>query len=166
VNRKFWTVRITQSFLIFLDSLASTFVGTLWYWPPERFDINNIARYDIRADVWSLGITLLETVYGRLPYNDISNKEFADVQKTIVNAYIEELIEKVYASQYSSHLVEFTTKCLNNYENRAKFNQLQNTKFCEKYKTESNNEVLKDFISKCFVSMVPYTNHVSKNRDF
>ena len=48
----------SQSFLIFLDSLASSTVGTPWYWPPERFD-NNIAHYDIRADVWSLGITLL-----------------------------------------------------------------------------------------------------------
>ena len=133
MNRKFWTVRIAQSFLIFLDSLASSTVGTIWYWPPERFDQNNIAPYDIRADVWSLGITLLETVYGRNPY-ELQDDNFSMAQTAIVNANIEELIEKVYASQYSSHLIEFTIKCLNNYENRAKFIQLQNTKFYEKYK--------------------------------
>ena len=88
------------------------------------------------------------------------------IRTAILNANIEELIKKIYASQYSSDLKEFTERCLNKYENRAKFNDLQNTKFCKKYKTELNNEVVKDFISKCFVSMAPYTNYVSKNRDF
>src|SRR3569623_277504 len=94
VNRKFWTVRITQSFLIFLDSLASSTVGTIWYWPPERFDKNNIAPYDIRADVWSLGITLLETVCGKLPYElqDDDSYYFTEAQFIIVNANIEELV--------------------------------------------------------------------------
>ena len=166
VNRKFWTVRITQSFLIFLDSLASSTVGTIWYWPPERFDKNNIAPYDIRADVWSLGITLLETVYGRLPYDDISCEDDLSKIKTIVNANIEKMIDKVYASQYSSDLTEFTKSCLNKYEHRAKFDDLQITTFCKKYKTELNNEVVKDFISKCFVSIASNTSYFSKNRDF
>ena len=77
-----------------------------------------------------------------------------------------ELIEKVYASQYSSDLNDFTKRCLNKYENRAKFNDLQIMTFYEKYKKESNNEVVKDFISKCFVSIASNTNYFSKNRDF
>ena len=76
------------------------------------------------------------------------------------------MIEKVYASQYSSDLTEFTKRCLNKYEDRAKFNELQDTTFYVKYQKESNNEVVKDFISKCFVSIASNTNYFSKNRDF
>lgn len=48
------------------NSVASTQAGTLAYWPPERFLPG--FRYDIRGDVWSLGITLMETILGQLPY--------------------------------------------------------------------------------------------------
>jgi serine/threonine protein kinase len=49
------------------NSLASTNVGTTAYWPPERFS-HGLFKYDIRADVWSLGITVLEVILGKLPY--------------------------------------------------------------------------------------------------
>ena len=39
--------------------------GTLLYLPPERFGGE---PYDERTDVWSLGITLVEIVYGDI-YN-------------------------------------------------------------------------------------------------
>ena len=54
------------------DSTGSTHVGTVAYWPPERFTDSGL-RYDFRAEIWSLGITILEFILGKLPY--IQNEE-------------------------------------------------------------------------------------------
>lgn len=35
---------------------------------PERIDPNRGKEYDVRSDVWSLGITLIEIATGRFPY--------------------------------------------------------------------------------------------------
>ncbi|XRB04434.1 mitogen-activated protein kinase kinase [Pycnococcus provasolii] len=52
-----------------LDSTVAecaSFVGTVTYMSPER--VNN-QPYSFAADVWSLGLTALECVIGRYPYN-------------------------------------------------------------------------------------------------
>lgn len=43
--------------------------GCVAYLAPERIDPNR-SEYDIRADVWSLGITLVELATGKFPYQD------------------------------------------------------------------------------------------------
>lgn len=35
---------------------------------PERIDPQRAKGYDVRSDVWSLGITLMEVATGRFPY--------------------------------------------------------------------------------------------------
>ena len=35
---------------------------------PERIDPQRARGYDVRSDVWSLGITLIEISTGRFPY--------------------------------------------------------------------------------------------------
>lgn len=35
---------------------------------PERIDPQRAKGYDVRSDVWSLGITLFEVATGRFPY--------------------------------------------------------------------------------------------------
>eukprot|EP00898_Chlorokybus_atmophyticus_P008584 jgi/Chlat1/8727/Chrsp9S00720 len=47
-------------------AMCATFVGTVTYMSPER--INN-APYSYPADIWSLGLTLLECATGVYPYN-------------------------------------------------------------------------------------------------
>ena len=43
-----------------------TYAGTVTYMSPERI---NSKPYDSKADVWSLGLTLLECALGRYPYD-------------------------------------------------------------------------------------------------
>uniref|UniRef100_A0A914DKR0 mitogen-activated protein kinase kinase n=1 Tax=Acrobeloides nanus TaxID=290746 RepID=A0A914DKR0_9BILA len=118
---------------ILKDSLASTFVGTIAYWPPERFEANkpiqeaiqnqneeDVVRYDVRSDIWSLGITLAETVYGKLPFTDdkgasISHdnntnngqENIVTIQHCILSTKTDELIQRCFGTFYSADLTEF-----------------------------------------------------------
>jgi len=51
-------------------SLASTFVGTYRYMAPERLSGGD---YSYAADVWSLGLIVLEVAIGRFPYPQTEN---------------------------------------------------------------------------------------------
>ena len=55
--------------MFFLNSRSA---GCAAYMAPERIDPPNPSKpdYDIRADVWSLGITLVELATGHFPYRD------------------------------------------------------------------------------------------------
>ena len=47
-------------------AVCSSWVGTVTYMSPERISGE---RYSFDADVWSLGLTMLEIATGRFPYN-------------------------------------------------------------------------------------------------
>ena len=52
-----------------VDSIAKTRdAGCRPYMAPERIDPQRAKGYDIRSDVWSLGITLIELSTGKFPY--------------------------------------------------------------------------------------------------
>ena len=48
------------------NSLALSHVGTMTYMAPERIESHD--AYTIHADVWSLGLTVLELAIGYYPY--------------------------------------------------------------------------------------------------
>lgn len=50
-----------------VNSMADTFVGTSTYMSPERI---RGGQYNVRSDVWSLGITLLELAIGYFPWGN------------------------------------------------------------------------------------------------
>ena len=86
--------------------MASSFVVTIAYWPPERFNYAN-TKYDIRADVWSLGITLMEIILGRLPYlhHNRHERHHGDyglvIQQYIVKTSFVDIIERYIRTKYS-----------------------------------------------------------------
>lgn len=52
-----------------VDSIAKTRdAGCRPYMAPERIDPQRAKGYDVRSDVWSLGITLIELSTGKFPY--------------------------------------------------------------------------------------------------
>lgn len=54
----------TSVFFLFIFLLYSQFSHS----QPERIDPQRAKGYDVRSDVWSLGITLMEVATGRFPY--------------------------------------------------------------------------------------------------
>lgn len=58
-----------------VDSLAKTIdAGCKPYMAPERIDpTRNKQGYDVKSDVWSLGITMIEVATGEFPYDTWRN---------------------------------------------------------------------------------------------
>ncbi|KAI9747743.1 MAG: hypothetical protein M4579_007399 [Chaenotheca gracillima] len=53
-----------------VNSIADTFVGTSTYMAPERIQG---AKYSVKSDVWSVGLTLMELAIGRFPFDSSDN---------------------------------------------------------------------------------------------
>eukprot|EP00093_Oithona_nana_P007025 07025.XXX_200263_201924_1 [CDS] Oithona nana genome sequencing. len=66
-----------------VDSIAKTRdAGCRPYMAPERIDPQRAKGYDIRSDVWSLGITLIELSTGKFPYRKW-NSVFDQLQQVV-----------------------------------------------------------------------------------
>ena len=118
----------------FLGLMASSVErGTLLYFPPERFDGE---PYDERTDVWSLGITLVEIVYGDI-YNLYNIKEFQNdefkVMNTIKNANGVEIMSRCFSESYSANLCDFVKSCLNELNSRPKYQELMETRLYKSF---------------------------------
>uniref|UniRef100_A0A914CKK0 mitogen-activated protein kinase kinase n=1 Tax=Acrobeloides nanus TaxID=290746 RepID=A0A914CKK0_9BILA len=157
------------------DSLASTFTGTLCYWPPERFEVENEAtensqiedqqkneatendqiegqqvenqttqsttstnkKYDVRADIWSLGIVLIEIATGSVPYKDRKGNVPNNIillQNLILNLDSNKVVEEAFpVGSFSDETREFIRLCLNKVKSRPKYDGLKQTRFYQKY---------------------------------
>ena len=82
-------------------SVRSTRCGTSWYMAPEVYE----GKTELKSDVWSLGITLIELAEGKNPFDECS---LFDVMKRV--CYGE--CPKLSSSRWSSAFADFVSKCL------------------------------------------------------
>ena len=106
-----------------VDSKAKTrSAGCAAYMAPERIDPPNPNKpdYDIRADVWSLGITLVELATGHFPYRDCKT-DFEVLTKVLQES--PPLLPR--NGGFSLEFCSFVQDCLmKNYKDRPKYKKL------------------------------------------
>ncbi|CAJ0746671.1 19980_t:CDS:2 [Entrophospora sp. SA101] len=89
-----------------VNSIADTFVGTSNYMSPERIQG---AKYSVRSDVWSVGITLMELALGRFPFPpDGSQLTVLELLQHIVN----EPAPRLPQGQFPEDIDDLVQKCL------------------------------------------------------
>ncbi|XP_003745516.1 dual specificity mitogen-activated protein kinase kinase 6 [Galendromus occidentalis] len=126
-----------------VDSVAKSNLGCKPYMPPERIEVEVIVPYDVRSDVWSLGITMVELSIGRFPYPTIRN--VFEQLKQVVQSEPPRLPPGKFSKEYEV----FIELCLQkNRENRAKYRQLLDTEFLKKNKDNDIADFARTVISQ------------------
>ena len=82
-------------------SKRNTQCGTSWYIAPEVYD----EKTELKSDVWSFGITLIELAEGKNPF---AGSTSAAVMKAILMSEPPSLS----SSKWSAAFVDFVNKCL------------------------------------------------------
>ncbi|XP_054272040.1 dual specificity mitogen-activated protein kinase kinase 7-like [Macrosteles quadrilineatus] len=121
-----------------VDSKAKTKnAGCAAYMAPERIDPPDPRRpaYDIRADVWSLGITLVEMATGVFPYKDCKC-DFEVLSKVMQDDPPALPTDQGFTQDFQSFVKWCLTK---NYKNRPKYRDLLDHPFLKLYERESVN---------------------------
>lgn len=151
------------------NSFASTHVGTIAYWPPERL-LDADAKYDIRSDVWSLGISLLEVILGKLPYmtestssQNPSNEHQRSTQLSaifVLNCATTSLLDEIMGNdvrpKYSEELCDFVKSCLQKVENRPKPDALAKSIFYLANSDDSKQKEAREYIEDFKVSKIKF----------
>ncbi|KAK6643076.1 Dual specificity mitogen-activated protein kinase kinase 4 [Polyplax serrata] len=107
-----------------VDSIARTRdAGCRPYMAPERIDPQTAKGYDVRSDVWSLGITLMEVSTGHFPYPKW-NTVFEQLNQ-VVKGDPPRLSPNENGNSFTTEFVHFVNTCLIKDENqRPKYNAL------------------------------------------
>lgn len=124
-----------------VDSVAKTIdAGCKPYMAPERIDpTGNPANYDVRSDVWSFGISMMEIAEGKFPYK-LWATPFEQLRQVVMDP-----APSLTPGHFSDAFNQFISVCLNKkVEDRANYSQLLDHQFLV-----SNKEVeVGDFIKE------------------
>ncbi|XP_026837500.1 dual specificity mitogen-activated protein kinase kinase hemipterous isoform X3 [Drosophila erecta] len=114
-----------------VDSKANTrSAGCAAYMAPERIDPKK-PKYDIRADVWSMGITLVELATARSPYEGC-NTDFEVLTKVLDSE--PPCLPYGEGYNFSQQFRDFVIKCLTkNHQDRPKYPELLAQPFIRTY---------------------------------
>lgn len=91
-----------------VKSCARTYVGTMYYMAPERIQPLASKEYTPKADVWSLGVTLVELALGRYPFPKEPSpfKMLVHIVEGVSPAV------KLTPDSYSALFIDFVSKCV------------------------------------------------------
>uniref|UniRef100_A0A182PC15 mitogen-activated protein kinase kinase n=1 Tax=Anopheles epiroticus TaxID=199890 RepID=A0A182PC15_9DIPT len=123
-----------------VDSVAKTIdAGCKPYMAPERIDPGSGSRtagYDIKSDVWSLGITMVEIATGRFPY--ASWRTPFEQLKQVVKDEPPRLPRSAHpdSEEFTPEFHALIVSCLQKkYQQRPNYEQLLATDFLQRYAT-------------------------------
>lgn len=103
--------------------------GSAGYTAPER--IEPTCDYDVRADVWSFGISIIELANGENPY------KHCKTEYEILTAIIGKEPPELKGDQFSEMFRSFIKCCLKkDFNERPKYNTLLVHDFIKKYQEE------------------------------
>lgn len=129
-----------------VDSVAKTIeVGCKPYMAPERINppANN-PGYDIRSDVWSLGITMLEMGTGEFPYSTQSDNFFV-LLKSICSGDP----PKPPPNRFSDNFEDFIDKCLQfDYQKRPYYSELLKHPFVVSHQDKNISDYVVQILSR------------------
>ncbi|CAG8506766.1 4940_t:CDS:2, partial [Acaulospora colombiana] len=113
------------------QSLARTKVGCISYMAPERI-FADASTYTVQADVWSLGLAMVELSTGKYPY------PVPDDEKVGMFAQLAAIVggnpPSLPADKFSEECCDFVSHCLNkNPQDRPTYGQLLEHPFLNKY---------------------------------
>ncbi|KAG1935663.1 dual specificity mitogen-activated protein kinase kinase [Pimephales promelas] len=118
-----------------VDSIAKTRdAGCRPYMAPERIDPSASRQgYDVRSDVWSLGITLYELATGRFPYPRW-NSVFDQLTQVVKGDPPQ--LSSSEERQFSPKFIQFVNLCLTKDESkRPKYRELLVRQSCRSFST-------------------------------
>ncbi|OQR68346.1 dual specificity mitogen-activated protein kinase kinase 6-like, partial [Tropilaelaps mercedesae] len=125
-----------------VDSVAKTNLGCKPYMPPERIQAESGARYDVRSDVWSFGITMVELSTGRFPYT--ATKNVFEQLKEVVQSDPPSLPKGQFSPQYE----DFIGLCLQKDRDlRPRYPALLDTDFIKANKDNDISEFAEKVIT-------------------
>ncbi|XP_066588893.1 dual specificity mitogen-activated protein kinase kinase 3 [Prorops nasuta] len=119
-----------------VDSVAKTIdAGCKPYMAPERIDPSgNPSHYDIRSDVWSLGISLVELATGKFPYESWGTP-FEQLKQVVKDE-----APKLPENKFSQNFEDFINKCLSkDYKLRPNYSQLLEHSFIKEHAEKQTN---------------------------
>ena len=119
-----------------VDSIAKTRdAGCRPYMAPERIDPTRARGYDVRSDVWSLGITLIELATGRFPYPKW-NSVFEQLTQ-VVHGDPPQLGQHSNGNMFTIEFINFVNLCLMKDETvRPKYTKLLEQPFIRRSESE------------------------------
>ena len=130
------------------------------YWMSPQ--VVNKINYDMKTDIWSLGITCAELCNGEPPFSNLSPKNI--MEKTAMNPpCVDDIINK---NEHTSEFYDFVKKCLEiDPRKRPSAKDLINHKYIRKY--SKGNRYLKELISKHLEDIEKYRkimNEINKKK--